>query len=992
MSTSQEKRITIGILAHVDAGKTTLSEAILYKCGAIRKPGRVDHGDALLDSDSQEKERGITIFAGQAVFTLPQETDASTGTSGSAPGSAIGSTSGYDAPTRVTLLDTPGHVDFSAEMERTLKVLDYAVLVISGRDGVQSHTLTLWKLLKRYDIPTFIFVNKMDLETAGEDAIMEQLRRQLDGACCRLGDDAEEIAMCSEELLDEYLAEGALSDSALAKAIQTRKLFPCCFGSALKMEGVDELIGTLARLTIGYQPAEPEQPDQAGRADWETADAAAADPADRGAAPNPESLSYRVFRITRDKQGERLTHIKILSGTLHVRDEIGGETGAGEKVNQIRIYSGDKYETVEQAGPGTICQLTGPVKLLPEGEAALEALMVYGVRLPEGVNVHEAYAKFRQLAEEDPQLQVAWSEQLREIQLKLMGKVQLEVLREMVRRRFGMDVEFSEGRIAYKETVAEPISGAGHYEPLRHYAEVHLLLEPLPRGSGMRFASAVSEDVLDRNWQRLIMTHLLEKEYAGTLTGAPITDIRITITGGRAHEKHTEGGDFRQSTYRAVRQALRKSLAAGEMILLEPYYDFELELPRDLVGRGMADIQRMGGDCGVPEEQNTGGAGATAGATATGDTVLLKGRAPVSEMKDYVTEVASYTKGRGRLALSFGGYEACHDQDAVVAASGYDPDADMDNPADSVFCSHGAGHLVRWDEADAMMHVNVAAGSTTGADSAEADSEGAGSGSAGSTGVGGTGGAGSRVSSGASDIEDKDLQRIFDRTFKSSKSDKPSIEAKEFDSELERRKKAAERRRRAAEAARRQEELRLPEYLLVDGYNIIFAWDELKELAKANIDSAREALIEILGNYQGFRKCNVIAVFDAYKVKGGQRHFEKHGGVTVVYTQEAETADTYIERATYELSGKAGAGSKGTPSGKSNLPDGAAPVKGRKYRVRVATSDRLEQMIILGNNAMRVSAREFKREVEQVNEEISAFLKQLARRNEIENPNKLKIE
>ena len=957
MSTSQEKRITIGILAHVDAGKTTLSEAILYKCGAIRKPGRVDHGDALLDSDSQEKERGITIFAGQAVFTLTQETSASIGASGT------------DAPIRVTLLDTPGHVDFSAEMERTLKVLDYAVLVVSGRDGVQSHTLTLWKLLKQYDIPTFIFVNKMDLETAGEDAIMEQLRRQLDGACCRLEDDPEEIAMCSEELLEEYLEEGALSDGALAKAIQTRKLFPCCFGSALKMEGVDELIRMLARLTIGYRPAEPE--------------------------PNTESLSYRVFRITRDKQGERLTHIKILSGTLHVRDEIGGGTStggsgggsaedgsrsgaeSGEKVNQIRIYSGDKYETVEQAGPGTICQITGSVKLLPEGEAALEALMVYGVRLPENVNVHEAYAKFRQLAEEDPQLQVAWSEQLREIQLKLMGKVQLEVLQEMVKRRFGMDVEFSEGRIAYKETIAAPMEGAGHYEPLRHYAEVHLLLEPLPRGSGMRFASAVSEDVLDRNWQRLIMTHLLEKEYAGTLTGSPITDIKITITGGRAHEKHTEGGDFRQSTYRAVRQALRKSLAAGEMILLEPYYDFELELPRDLVGRGMADVQRMGGDCGVPEE---GSAGSTvAGAEAAGDTVLLKGRAPVSEMKDYVTEVASYTKGRGRLALSFGGYEACHDQDAVVAASGYDPDADTDNPADSVFCSHGAGHLVRWDEADAMMHVCVAAGST----------DGSGFGSAGSTGGRATGGAGTRASggtTGASDIEDKDLQRIFDRTFKSSKSDKPSIEAKEFDSELERRKKAAERRRRAAEAARRQEELRLPEYLLVDGYNIIFAWDELKELAKENIDSAREALIEILGNYQGFRKCNVIAVFDAYKVKGGQRHFEKHGGVTVVYTQEAETADTYIERATYELSGK------GSATGKGNLPDEAAPVKGRKYRVRVATSDRLEQMIILGNDAMRVSAREFKKEVEQVNEEISAFLKQLARQNEIENPNKLKIE
>ncbi len=894
MSTSQEKRITIGILAHVDAGKTTLSEAVLYKCGAVRKPGRVDHGNALLDSDSQEKERGITIFAGQAVFHLP---------------SAGGEGANHDAAsTKVTLLDTPGHVDFSAEMERTLRVLDYAVLVVSGRDGVQSHTLTLWKLLKRYDIPTFIFINKMDLETAGEEELMGQLRRHLDGACGQIGD-TEETAMCSEELLEEYLAEGRLTDEALVKAVRERKLFPCYFGSALKMQGVDELIRALETLTEGYR-----------------ADAAA-------------GMSYRVFRITRDKQGERLTHLKILSGTLHVRDEIDGE-----KVNQIRIYSGEKYETVEEARPGTICQITGPVKLLPEGDAALEALMVYRVQLPEGTNIPEAYFRFRQLAEEDPQLQVMWNEQTHEIQLKLMGQVQLEVLQEIVRQRFGMDVEFSEGRIAYKETVAATVEGAGHYEPLRHYAEVHLLLEPLPRGSGMRFASAVSEDVLDRNWQRLIMTHLLEKEHIGTLTGAPVTDMKITITGGRAHEKHTEGGDFRQSTYRAVRQGLRKSLAAGQMILLEPYYDFELELPRDMVGRGMSDIQRMGGNCSAPEEQGD----------AADSTVLLKGKAPVSEMKDYVTEVASYTKGRGHLSLYFGGYETCHNQEEVIEETDYDPDADTDNPADSVFCSHGAGHLVRWDEADAMMHVSVDVGSTEGERHE-------------------TGGIpGSRTGS-ASDIEDKDLQRIFDRTFKSKKSDKPSIEAREFDSELERRKKAAERRRRAVEAARRQEELRLPEYLLVDGYNIIFAWDELKELAKENIDSARDALIEILGNYQGFRKCNVIAVFDAYKVKGGQRHFEKHGGVTVVYTQEAETADAYIERTTYELSGK------GNKSGK-------------RYRVRVATSDRLEQMIILGNNAHRLSANDFREEVEQVNEEIRDYLKQLARRNEIENPNKLIIE
>jgi len=915
-SMQKERNITIGILAHVDAGKTTLSEAVLYRCGAIRKRGRVDHGDALLDSDAQEKKRGITIFAGQAVFTLPQAQDTQTqGTSGAA------------CPVRVTLLDTPGHVDFSAEMERTLGVLDYAVLVVSGRDGVQSHTLTLWKLLKQYRIPTFIFVNKMDLETDGPEEIMEQLRRQLDSACCRIGDDAEEVAMCSEELLEEYLAEGALSDESLAKAIRARKLFPCCFGSALKMEGVDGLLQTLGRLTIAGLPA-------------------------AGGSPDPDGLSCRVFRVTRDRQGERLTHLKILSGTLRARDEI-----AGEKVNQIRIYSGDKYETVEEAGPGTVCQVTGPAGLLPEGRGSLEALMIYDVRLPDHVNVQEAYAKIRQLGEEDPQLQVTWNSQLKTIQMKLMGEVQLEVLEELIRQRLGLDVTFSEGRVAYRETIAEPVYGAGHYEPLRHYAEVHLLMEPLPRGSGMQFDSAVSEDVLARNWQRLIMTHLLEREFAGPLTGAPITDMKITIAAGRAHEKHTEGGDFRQATYRALRQGLRKSLAAGEAVLLEPYYGFELEVPREMVGRAMADVQRMSGTCGGPEEQAAGA-----------DLVCLTGRAPVSEMKDYVTEVASYTKGRGRMALSFGGYDVCHNQEEVAAAAGYDPDADTDNPADSVFCSHGAGHLVRWDEADERMHLSVAAADAKAA---------APSGPAGVT-AGGAGAAGA--------VNDRELQRIFDRTFKSSKPEKPSIEAREFESELERRKKAAERRRRAAEAERRRDEMLLPEYLLVDGYNIIFAWDELKELAKENIDSARDALIEILGNYQGFRRCNVIAVFDAYKVKGGRRHFEKHGGVTVVYTQEAETADTYIERATYELSGKGGA------TGKGSLPEGTVPVKGRKYRVRVATSDRLEQMIILGNEAARVSAREFREEVGQVNEEISAFLKQLARRNEIENPNKLRIE
>ena len=906
-SMSERKKITIGILAHVDAGKTTLSEAILYKCGAIRKAGRVDHGDALLDSDSQEKERGITIFAGQAVFNLPS------------------------AGTEVTLLDTPGHVDFSAEMERTLKVLDYAVLVVSGKDGVQSHTWTLWKLLRQYGIPVFVFVNKMDLEGTDRGAIMDELRMRFGSECCDMSGSAEEIAICSEDMIEEYLAGGTVSDDSIAKAIKTRKLFPCYFGSALKMEGADELLDALGRLTIGYGA-------DVDFGHWADAE------------DGIGKTEYRVFRVTRDKQGERLTHLKVFAGTLRVRDEI-----CGEKINQIRIYSGDKYRTVEEAGPGTVCQVTGPQELLPDNDGVLEALMVYGVRLPDGVNVHEAYAKIRQLGEEDPQLQITWNSQLREIQLKLMGQVQLEVLQEMIKRRFGIDAEFTEGRIAYKETIAETIEGAGHYEPLRHYAEVHLLMEPLPRGSGMEFGSQLSEDVLDRNWQRLIMTHLLEKEHVGTLTGSPVTDMRISIIAGRAHEKHTEGGDFRQATYRAIRQGMRKSLADGNMILLEPYYDFELEVPRDMVGRSMADIQRMSGECGAPEE------------SGADDMTTLRGRAPVSEMKEYVTEVASYTKGRGRLVLSFGGYDVCHNQDEVVAASGYDPDADAEESADSVFCSHGAGHLVSWDEADDMMHVSAAR--RTASDESDNGSDPT-SGQHRTSDAAGLGGA---PGLGGMSADDKELERIFDRTFKSSKSDKPSIEAREFDSELERRKKAAERRRRAAEAERRRDEMLLPEYLLVDGYNIIFAWDELKQLAKENIDSAREALIEILGNYQGFRKCSVIAVFDAYKVKGGQRHFEEHGGVTVVYTKEAETADAYIERTTYELSGK------GNRSGK-------------RYRVRVATSDRLEQMIILGNNAHRVSANDFREEVEQVNEEIREYLKQLARRNEIENPNKLIIE
>ena len=872
---NNSRKLTIGILAHVDAGKTTLSEAMLYRAGAIRQPGRVDHADAFLDTDRQEKDRGITIFAGQAGFSMPNH--------------------------QVTLLDTPGHVDFSAEMERTLGVLDYAILVISGRDGAQGHTATLWRLLENYGVPAFIFVNKMDAEGTDAKAVLQDLKSNLSDAIIDFTDVAanyEEIAMCDEDTMEEFLENGAVSDALISQAIATRKIFPCYFGSALKIEGVDELMEGLDRLAVTSF--------------------------DEGA-----ELEIRPFRITRDKQGERLTHLKVVSGCLNVRDVINEE-----KVNQIRIYSGNSFNAVDSAPAGTVCAVTGLAKTsAPEGMT--EAVISYSVILPEGVNVHDTYMKLKQLEEEDPQLHITWSEQLQEIQVRLMGQVQLEVLEKLINQRFGIDAKFGEGKIAYRETIRKPILGAGHYEPLRHYSEVHLLLEPLPGGSGMEFDTAVSSDVLDTNWQRLIMQHLIEKEHTGTLTGSPIADIKITIMGGRAHDKHTEGGDFRQSTYRAIRQALRKSLDKNEVILLEPWYEFELFVPQEMVGRARADVQRMGGSCQPPE----------AGPALT----KLTGKAPVSEMKDYVTEVASYTKGYGRLTLTVAGYEPCHNQDAIVSEIAYDADRDTDNPADSIFCSHGAGHNVPWNESDEMMHVSVVM---------EEDKPCR------------TGFAPQKLSA-----EDKDLERIFDRTFNSGNASKggkkPSIEAREFDSELERRKKEAERRRRAREAEKRREEANLPEYLLVDGYNIIFAWDELKELAKVNIDAAREALIEILCNYQGYRKCEVIAVFDAYKVKGGQRHTEKHDNISVVFTAEAETADTYIERTTFQLSGK----------------DGSVG----RYRVRVATSDRLEQAIIMGNNAQKVSAADFKKEVEQVDAEIAEFIRKLQRQNAIDNPNKLEI-
>jgi len=883
---NEKRRITIGILAHVDAGKTTLSEGILFKSGAIRKAGRVDHGDAFLDTYQQEKDRGITIFSKQAQISLPS--------------------------LELTLLDTPGHVDFSAEMERTLQVLDYAILVINGREGVQGHTMTLWKLIRDYGIPAFAFINKMDLvardgdEESTKADIMTDIKRHLGSECIEFTADGpvnvEEVAMTDETALDEFLADGALTKSTIAKAIAGCSVIPCFFGSALKMEGIDEILAGLEEYCI-----------ESGRG---------------GAG---DDFSARVFKINRDAQGERLTHLKVLSGTLRSRMGIATSTGEEEKVNQIRIYSGEKFRAVSEAGPGTICAVTGlretsAGQLIPAGaegmhiKPEIEAALSYSMILPEGADAHNAYTKVRELAEEDPQLVITWDETAQEIQIRLMGQVQLEVLQRIIAERYGVDVEFGEGRIAYRETVAEAVLGAGHFEPLRHYAEVHLLMEPLPPGSGIVLDSACSEDDLDKNWQRLIFTHLTEKEHKGPMIGAPITDVKITLLAGRAHLKHTEGGDFRQATYRAIRQGLRKSLANGDMRLLEPWYEFTLKVPAEMMGRAMADIQRMGGSFDDPDGE------------------LLTGRAPVSEMKEYAAEVAAYSRGFGSLNCRFCGYFGCHNTEEVVAAADYDPDRDVENTADSVFCSHGAGHNVAWNEADEMMHVRVNRKPEGAAD----------------PGIEGmTGGPASKDTGGTlTRTQEKELDAIFEKTYgrlKKEEKKRPSIEAREI--KAEKRKPSVEKK---------------PEFLLVDGYNIIFAWDELKELAKVNIDSAREALIEILSNYQGYRGCNLIAVFDAYKVKGGERHIDKHGGVTIVYTKEAETADTYIERTTYELSAK-------------------------KFDVRVATSDRLEQMIITGNDARKVSADDFKKEVESVNEAISSLIERNNWKNKIDFPNKIEI-
>ena len=842
--------------AHVDSGKTTLSEAMLFTAGEIRKLGRVDHGDAFLDTDPIERSRGITIFSKQAVMRL--------------------------GGNEYTLLDTPGHVDFSAETERALRVLDYAVLVISGTDGVQSHTETLWRLLRRYNVPTFIFVNKMDISFLEKESLANELKRKLSAGCAELSPSRpreelfEELAECSEDMMNSFLESGEISDGLISAAISKRELFPVVYGSALKLKGVEELLTIVDKYTVMPETA----PD----------------------------FGALIYKITADEQGARLTHMKITGGSLRVKSvlECGGKQ---EKVNQIRVYSGTKFTAVDEAPAGTLCAVTG----LTAGSAGeglgtessspaplLEPVLTYRIILPPKTDIPSALEKLKTLSDEDPMLRIVWNEQLKEIHIQLMGEIQLEILKSVISERFGLNVEFDEGSIAYKETIEAPVEGVGHYEPLRHYAEVHILLEPAERGTGLHFFTDCRKDDLDINWQRLILTHLEEKQHIGVLTGSPITDMKITVVAGKAHIKHTEGGDFRQATYRAVRQGLR----SAKSVLLEPWYEFRLTVPKEYTGRAMTDLQRMDGNVEPPE--------------TAGSETIFTGSAPVSELRGYQSEVIGYTKGKGRLSCIPKGYFPCHNPEEVIERIGYDCDADTENSADSVFCSHGAGVLVPWNEAPARMHVDsgLRFGENDREDPEEVVTP-------------------QLVSSYKQRVAaDKELMEIFERTY----------------GKIKRNERSAMRTEKtpAAKVPKLPLPPQGPEYLLVDGYNIIFAWEELNRLAKENLDLARARLINILCNYQGFRRCNLILVFDAYRVKGNHREIESEMGITVVYTKEAETADMFIEKTAHEL--------------------------GRKHRVRVATSDNVEQIIILGNGAVRVSATEFLAEVTEVEKAIRQII------------------
>ena len=878
-----EKQITMGILAHVDAGKTTLSEGILYTCKAIRKLGRVDHQDAFLDTNTLERNRGITIFSKQAECTLGE----------------FG----------MTFLDTPGHVDFSAEMERTLQVLDYAILVISGADGVQGHTETLWRLLSRYQIPVFLFINKMDQPGTDREALLAEVKEKLDANCVEFSADQtdeewkEQVAVCDEQVMEAYLEGEEISREQIRQMIRERKLFPCYFGSALKMTGVEEFLDDL-KLRIR-----------------ETS--------------YPETFGAKIYKITRDNQGERLTHMKITGGTLKVKSVLSngrpGETGEGiwqEKVNQIRIYSGEKYTMVSEVKAGTVCAVTGltatyPGQGLGSEQASdmpvLEPVLSYRIGLPTEVNVHQALLQLRQLEEEEPLLHIVWNETIGEIYAQVMGEVQIEILKSLIKERFGMAVTFDEGNIVYKETILEPVEGVGHFEPLRHYAEVHLLLEPGETGSGLTFTTDCSEDVLDRNWQRLILTHLEEREHKGVLIGAPITDMKITLLTGRAHIKHTEGGDFRQATYRAVRQGLRKAKSQ----LLEPYYEFRLEVPSEQVGRSMTDIQKMLGEFDPPKTE--------------GEMTVLTGSAPVVTMRDYQKEVISYTSGRGRLSCTLKGYYPCHNQEEVVEAVGYDPEADLENPTGSIFCAHGAGFVVNWDQVEEYMHVesgwNAPAGQETKPEKPVTAKN-------------------WKEENEKYLATEKELEEIFERTYGPIRKlgEEPPAGRSVKGWKKSRRDPLEGYGKSTSDYKQKKTPDGEKEYLLVDGYNIIFAWEDLKELAAVNIDGAREKLMDILCNYQGFKKSTLILVFDAYKVKGNPGSVETYHNIHVVYTKEAETADQYIEKTVHEI--------------------------GRKYRVTVATSDQLEQVIILGQGGQRMSARELLEDVIEVSHQIRETARQ----------------
>ena len=833
-------KIVVGILAHVDAGKTTLSEGMLYTSGAIRTMGRVDNRDAFLDTYALERERGITIFSKQAVFPL--------------------------GTTQVTLLDTPGHVDFSPEMERTLQVLDYAILVISGADGVQGHTRTLWNLLRRYEIPTFVFVNKMDQKGTDAEVLLQELKNVLEEGCVDFSTKRdvhfyEEAAVCSEDALEEFLETGRLKKETLQELFLERQLFPCFFGSALRLEGVKEFVEQMQELI--KVPA------------------------------YPETFGAKVFKIARDEAGNRLTYLKITGGSLKVKAVI-----EGQKVNQIRIYSGEKYEAVNEVEAGSICAVTGLSDTYPgEGLGAeqgtylpvLEPVLNYQVIPTEGDDPILLLPKLRELEEEEPQLHIVWEEALQEIHVQLMGEVQLEVLKTLIYERFGVEVEFGQGNILYKETIQNTVEGVGHFEPLRHYAEVHLLLEPGEPGSGVQCMSVCSEDLLDRNWQRLILTHLMETEHRGVLTGAPITDIRITLVSGKAHLKHTEGGDFRQAVYRAVRQGLKQA----DSVLLEPYYEYRLELPSENVGRAMTDIERMHGTFGLPQTE--------------ADRTILTGTAPVSTMRDYQKEVHAYTRGNGTLQCTLKGYALCHNTEEVLAATGYDSERDTLHPTGSVFCAHGAGFLVPWYEVKEYMHLPSIMQEKPSDSSEEKQTA-------------------YRVPEETDAwIDTEEVDRIIAQSVSANKKHKtlPKKKVPEYYKSTSKPKKQEVRE----------------EYLLVDGYNVIFAWEDLKDLAQVSIDGARGKLLDVLCDYQGMKKCNLIVVFDAYRVQGHKTEISTYHNIHVVFTKEAETADQYIEKFAHE--------------------------NGKKYNVTVATSDGLEQIIIRGQGCRLLSARELKDEIER---------------------------